>query len=237
HTRGRLVIVAVHQPHYLPWTGYFDKIDSADIFVLLDTVQFEKNGWQNRNRIKTPNGWMWLTVPVEHRFGTSIAETEIDRRQHWERKHRTALAVNYSKAPFYRRCNEFLDDVYSRGWESLNGLNREFLSYFLREMGIRTEIICASSLGALPDAPNERLAALVAKLGGDTYLAGSGCTGYFQPEPFRKAGVRVVFQEYSPVEHPQLHGAFLPGLSVVDVLCNCGQESLEIIRKGRRTVL
>jgi len=231
------MIVAVHQPHYLPWTGYFDKIDSADIFVLLDTVQFEKNGWQNRNRIKTPEGWMWLTVPVEHRFGTSIAETGIDHRQRWGRKHRNALAANYSRAPFYSRYAGFLDDLYSREWESLSALNGEILAFLLRDMGIRTEIIRASSLGELPDDPNERLACLVGKLGGDTYLAGSGCAGYFRAEPFRNAGIRVVFQDYIPAEYPQLHGAFLPGLSAVDVLCNCGGESLEIIRKGRRTVL
>lgn len=230
------MIVAVHQPHYLPWTGYFDKIDSADIFVLLDTVQFEKNGWQNRNRIKSSSGGMWLTVPVEHRFGASIGEKCIDRKQHWERKHRNALAACYSRAPHYARYSPFLDDMYCREWKSLSALNGEMLIFFLRELGIRTKVVWASSLGNLPEEPNERLACIVAQLGGDTYLAGSGCTGYFRPEPFERAGVRVVFQEYSPAEYPQLHGAFLPGLSVVDLLFNCGDESLDIIRKGRRTV-
>jgi hypothetical protein len=161
----------------------------------------------------------------------------VDRRQRWEQKHRNALATNYSRAQFYRHYTEIFDEIYSRGWESLNELNGEILTFFLRELGIRTEIIRASSLGVLPEEPNERLAALVGKLGGDTYLAGSGCVSYFQAEPFRKAGIRVVFQEYNPAEYPQLHGSFLPGLSVVDVLCNCGKESREIIRKGRRTVL
>jgi len=231
------VIVAIHQPHYLPWTGYFDKIDSADVFVLLDTVQFEKNGWQNRNRIKTADGWMWLTVPVLRRFGASIAETGIDTRNPWGRKHRAALATWYGKAPFYRKIAGRLDGIYERVWEYLAPLAEEMLGFFLAELGIGTRIIRASGLGDLPVEPNERLAAIVKRVGGDTYLAGSGCGDYFRMEPFSAGGIRVAFQEYEPQEYPQLHGAFVPGLATVDVLFNCGDEALDIIRKGRRTVL
>ena len=231
------MIVSVHQPHYLPWTGYFDKIDSADVFVLLDTVQFEKNGWQNRNRIKCPSGWMWLTIPVEHRLGASIAETAISRRQAWERKHRNALASCYGRAAFYARYAEFFDAVYGREWDSLCAVNGEMLAFFLRDMGIGTRVVRASELGPMPEEPNERLAAIVSALGGDTYLAGSGCAGYFAHGPFKREGIRVVFQDYRPVEYPQLHGAFEPGLSIVDLLLNRGDAALEIIRKGRRTEL
>ncbi len=229
------MIIAAHQPHYLPWTGYFDKIDCADIFVLLDTVQFEKNGWQNRNRIKSPGGGQWITVPVLHRFGASIAETRIDSVQPWARKHRSALAANYAKSRFYAGYAGWLDTVYSRRWESLNELNCEMLGFFLQELGIGTTVLRASELGELPEEPNERLAAMVSRLGGDTYLAGSGCAGYFRPEPFARAGARVIFQDYRPVEYPQRFGAFEPGLSIVDLLCNCGEESITVIRNGRRT--
>lgn len=229
------MIVSVHQPHYLPWTGYFDKIDSADVFVLLDTVQFEKNGWQNRNRIKAPSGWMWLTIPVEHRFGASIAETAVSRNQHWERKHRNSLAACYGRAQYYARYAGFLDAIYGREWGSLCAVNGEMLDFFLRELGIETRVVRASGLGPMPEEPNERLAAIVKSLGGDVYLAGSGCAGYFDHGPFEREGVRVVFQEYQPVEYPQLYGSFEPGLSIVDLLFNCGGESLDIIRRGRRT--
>lgn len=226
------MIVSVHQPHYLPWTGYFDKIDRADVFVLLDTVQFEKNGWQNRNRIKSADGWQWLTVPVEHRYGATIEEISIDARQPWARKHRNALAANYARTPFFSRYAGCLDEIYSRGWDSLNELNCAMLDYFLGELGIKTSVLRASALGTLPEEPNERLAALVSRLGGDTYLAGSGCTGYFRPEPFERAGVKVEFQEYRPAEYPQWFGAFEPGLSIIDLLCNCGDGAMEIIRNG-----
>lgn len=230
------MIVSIHQPHYLPWTGYFDKMDMADRFILLDTVQFEKNGWQNRNRIKAPDGWKWLTVPVNHRFGTTIADTGIAGRRGWERKHRNALAAWYAKASFYRRYSGWLDDIYCREWERLDELNGEMLRFFMSEIGIHTPVVRASSLGSLPVEPNERLVEMVRLLGGDIYLAGSGCGDYFRPEPFEEAGIAVIFQDYQPVEYPQLYGDFIPGLAIIDLLLNCGEETLGIIRNGRRTV-
>lgn len=231
------MIVSIHQPHYLPWSGYFDKIDSADVFVLLDTVQFEKNGWQNRNRIRTAEGWMWLTVPVRHRFGATIAETEIDTRIPWERKHRAALATWYGKAPFYRKFSGRLDDIYGRRWERLSPLAREMLDFFLAELRIQTRVVLSSDLGELPVEPNGRLASIVKRVGGDVYLAGSGCGDYLRMEPFSAEGIRVVRQEYEPSEYRQIHGEFISGLAAVDVLFNCGDDALDIIRKGRRTVL
>lgn len=231
------MIVSIHQPHYLPWTGYFDKADNADVFVLLDTVQYEKNGWQNRNRIKTAQGWMWLTVPVARKFGESIGETEINNQEHWTKKHRQALLTNYAKAPFFNRYFDYFEEIYAGEWLSLSVLNERMFRHFAVSTGISTEIVTASELGYFPDDPNERLASIVAKLGGDVYLAGSGCTSYIREEPFRERGIRLVFQEYTPVEYPQLFGAFEPGLAIVDLLFNCGPESLDTIRKGRRTRL
>ena len=86
------MVVAVHQPHYLPWLGYFEKMDQADVFVVLDTVQFEKNGWQNRNKIKTAQGWQWLTVPVMHKFGQRLGQVKLDQRSDWRKKHWMALS-------------------------------------------------------------------------------------------------------------------------------------------------
>jgi len=231
------VIVSVHQPHYLPWTGYIDKIDSADVFVLLDTVQFEKNGWQNRNRLKTTGGWSWLTAPVVHRFGETVNDVLLDNRAPWPRKHRAAFAAWYGRAAWYRAYAQALDEFYSVKWERLTLLAEENLRFLLGSLGVKTPVVRASELGCLPDEPNERLAAIVRRTGGDTYLAGSGFAGYYRPEPFEKAYVRVVTQKYEPCEYTQLHGPFVPGLSAVDLLLNMGNESLAIIRNGRKTVL
>lgn len=231
------MIVSVHQPHYFPWTGYIDKIDSADVFVVLDTVQFEKNGWQNRNRIKTSGGWTWLTVPVLHHFGERVVDVGLDIRTPWERKHRAALATWYGKAVYYREYAPYMDEFYSRKWERLCPLADENLRFFLDAFGVSTPVVKASELGAFPDEPNERLAEIVRRLGGDTYLAGGGFAGYYRPEPFEKANIRVVEQKYEPQEYTQLFGPFIPGLSSIDLLFNCGNESLAVIRRGRRTIL
>lgn len=212
-------------------------MDTADVFVLLDTVQFEKNGWQNRNRIKSPDGWKWLTVPVRHCFGDPIADIRIENRSGWAKKHRKTLAAWYGRAPQYSRYSGWMDEIYGREWERLDDLNGETLAFLAGEIGVRTPMVWASTLGKLPDEPNERLAALVRRLGGDVYLAGSGCGDYFRPEAFEKSGVRVVFQDYHPEAYAQLHGEFIPGLAVIDTLLNCGEDTLSIIRKGRRTVL
>ncbi len=231
------MIVTIHQPHYLPWPGYFDKVDCADVFVLLDCVQFEKNGWQNRNKIKTADGWMWLTVPVRHRLGTNIAETEIVNTTTWAKKHMNALVTNYSRAPYFAVYEGYFHDVYSRGWEYLSELNMEMLRYFCEKTGISTKILTASSLGELPTDPNDRLVQIVEKAGGDVYLAGIGARGYFQGKSFKDAGITVVFQDYEPVAYNQLYGEFIPQMAIVDVLFNMGEDSLHFIRKGRRTVL
>ena len=105
------MIVAVHQPQYLPWLGYFDKIDRADVFVMLDTVQYKKNEWQNRNRIKTAAGPQWLTVPVTYRFPQRIDEVGVNNRERWQHRQRQALVSNYRKAPFWDGLAPFLEEV------------------------------------------------------------------------------------------------------------------------------
>jgi len=231
------MIVSVHQPHYLPWLGYFDKIDAADVFWVLDNVQFEKNGWQNRNKIKTADGWMWMTVPVSVPFGGTIADTVIADNTKWRRKHLQALVTNYARAPYFQEYRHLFETVYSRGWDRLSELNIAMLRHFVDCIGLGTDILIASDIGGLPDDPSERLARLVLEAGGDTYLAGAGSRSYLKEEPFRNAGIRIVFQTYEPAPYPQLFDGWIPGLAVVDALFNCGAGTLDVIRSGRRTEL
>jgi len=134
------MIVSVHQPHYLPWSGYVDKIDSADVFVLLDCVQFEKNGWQNRNRIKTSQGESWLTVPVLHDFGQLINETSIDNKMKWRQKHLKSIVTNYSRAPFFKKYINTFENIYLKEWDNLSTLNTEMLYMFSEITGVKTKI-------------------------------------------------------------------------------------------------
>ena len=224
------MIVSVHQPQYLPWLGYFDKIDKADVFVLLDTVQFKKNEWQNRNRIKTAQGAQWLTVPVMYRFPQLIREVEINHREKWQHKQRQAMLSNYRKAPFWSMLEPFFEEIFSTRWDGIARLNMHVVKKLTEILGIETPLFVASEIGAFPEDPDERLIAITRHFGADRYLAGSGGHGYMDLEKYREQGVEVIFQHYRHPVYNQLYGDFEPFLSVIDLIFNHGKESLDIIR-------
>lgn len=223
------MILAAHQPQYLPWLGYFHKMDQADVFVLLDNVQYKKNEWQNRNRIKTVQGWQWLTVPVLYKFPEWINQVRINNRVDWCRKHFQALITNYSRAPFFGLYRDFFEETYRREWEMLVDLNLHLIRFLAGCLGITTELRLASDY-ELSQEPNRRLIELCKLLGADTYLAGQGGRDYMDLVQFEQAGVKVVFQEFNHPVYGQLYGDFLPFMSVVDLLFNQGLKSLEILR-------
>jgi len=227
------MLIAVHQPQYLPWLGYFHKIDRADRFVLLDNVQFKKNEWQNRNRIKTAQGWQWLTVPVKYKFSQKIHEVEINPDVPWQRKHRQAILTNYGKAAHGAYLDALFEDLFSRSWHSISRLNIHLVKSLARILGIDTPIFIASELGDFPSDPDERLIALTRHFGADQYLAGRGGRDYMNLEKYKEKGVSVVFQDFNHPEYGQLFGDFQPNMSVIDLLLNHGEQSLSLIR-GRK---
>ncbi|MDE2180082.1 MAG: WbqC family protein [candidate division NC10 bacterium] len=227
------MIVAVHQPQYLPWLGYFDKMDRCDLFVFLDSVQFKKNEWQNRNRIKTASGWQYLTVPVRHRFPQSILDVQIDNRADWARKHLQALMVHYGKAPYFADHLPFLQGVYGRRWDSLCELCIVLIQYLTAAIGITVKV-ARSSEGQFSEEPTERLIKICRWAGADAYLAGAGGLHYMRLDRLRQEGIQVVQQAFESPMYPQLYGRFEPNLSVVDLLFNCGPASLEILRGSRK---
>jgi hypothetical protein len=226
------MICAIHQPQYLPWPGYFSKLDAADVFVLYDNTQYKHDEWQNRNRIKTANGVQWLTVPVHHRQGEPIRHVRIDNTRPWRRKHAHAFATNYARAPFYADYAEALAEVYERDWTHLAELNIELVGRLCGWLGIATRTVRSSELDDTGRA-TDALVSICRALGADVYLSGPGGRGYLEPEKFGPAGIELRFHDYEPPEYAQPFGAFLPGLSAVDVLLNCGPASLDVIRSGR----
>ena len=224
------MIIAVHQPQYLPWLGYFDKIASADLFVLLDTVQFKKNEWQNRNRIKTADGPQWLTVPVTYRFPQRISEVSINNRERWQHRQWQAIVSNYRRAPHWDYLAPFLEEMLSRPWDGIAELNIYGVKRLLQILAIPTPLYVASELPQFPDDPDERLIAIAKHFAADTYLAGSGGRGYMELDRYERNGIRVIFQEYHHPVYDQLFGPFEPFLSVVDLLFNKGKDSLRIVR-------
>lgn len=226
------MLVAIHQPQYLPWLGYFDKMDRCDLFVFLDSVQFKKNEWQNRNRIKTARGWQYLTVPVRHRFPQSILDVRIDNRADWARKHLQALTVHYGKAPYFQDHLPFLQQVYGTRWDSLCDLCIALIRYLASALGITVKVARSSEREWSPE-PTERLIEICRWAGADSYLTGAGGSHYMRLDRFREEGIRVLWQEFASPIYPQRYGPFEPNLSIVDLLFNCGPEGLQLLRSSR----
>ncbi len=224
--------VAIHQPQYLPWLGYADKLDSADVFLLLDTVQFKKHEWQNRNRIRTRDGWQWMTVPIIDRFPERIDRVEINSRTDWQRKHCQALRLHYGRAPYWEPLGPELIAVLEKPWVRLSELNAAVLDLVCRHLGITTRRILASGLMAREE-PTDRLIDLCRAVEGTVYLSGQTGPAYMDVERFVQAGIEVQIQAYRHPQYPQRYPPFVSHLAVIDLLFNCGPEGLAILRSGR----
>lgn len=227
------MLVAVHQPQYLPWLGYFDKIRRADFFVLLDNVQFKKNEWQNRNKIKTAQGWQWLTVPVKYKFPQLINEVIINNSVKWQHKQRHAILTNYKKAPCYHYLDAVFDEIFSHAWQSISQLNIRVVTMLTKILGIDTPLFVASEIGEFPNDPDERLIAITKHFKADAYLAGSGGRQYMDLMKFRERGIEVLFQDYRHPVYDQRFGEFVPYMSVIDLILNHGENSLPILRRSQ----
>lgn len=228
------MIVAIHQPNYLPFLGYFHKMSKCDLFVLLDNVQYVKRYYIQRVKIKTPTGADWLGVPVLNhgRYDQLINATEIDQTQSWRERHWKTLSFNYAKAPFFDRYTAFFQDAYVRRWEKLGDLNEYLIRYLTAELGIKVELVKASQLNTQGQS-NELLISICKEVGATTYLSGNGARDYLAPEKFANAGIELTFDDFKHPVYPQQHGEFVSYLSTVDLLFNCGPESLSILTSGK----
>lgn len=223
------MVVAAHQPNYIPWPGYFAKVSKCDVFVLLDSVQFPRGtSFVNRNRIKTPSGKpLWLSVPVKKkgRGLQSIKDVVIDNERNWRRKHQLSLVHAYARAPYFRHYRHLFSQVYERDWQGLLDLNLTVLHHIVRKIGVRVQLRLSSEIGAKGKG-TDLLVGLCTKLGADTYLSGSTGRKYLASEKFRDSGISLKYYNYHPVVYPQLWGEFIPNLSVLDLLFNCGEAAL-----------
>ncbi len=229
---ARFMRVVIHQPQFLPWLGYLDKIDQSDCFVILDNVQFKKNEWQNRNRIRTAQGWQWVTVPVLHSFGQLIREVRINQSVDWKSQHLRAFQIHYGKLPYFHRYFPQLWHVYNRRWEKLTDLTVAVLHWLLETFEIDTPIRMASEMNLREDS-TERLIDVCKGVGATTYLAGAGATGYMDLEKFENSGFELEFQTFQHPQYVQRYHPFMPGMCALDLLFNCGAHSINLLREGR----
>ncbi len=229
--------IAISQPAYLPWLGYFDLIDQVDVFVLLDCVQFEKQSWQHRNRIKTPTGLQWLTVPVLYKgyFGQRISEVLI-RDADFTRNHLRAIELNYRRTRYFEQYFADLAGVLQTSCDKkLLDLTHNLILWFSRILGVKTPIVLASGLGG-QGKRSELLVSLCRSLDAQYYLSPFGSAAYLVSDLplFDNVGINVGFQHY---EHPQYRQSFPPFVShasVLDLVFNEGPDSLAILRNGRK---
>jgi len=238
------VIVAAHQPHYLPWLGYLDKLAKADLFVVMDDLQFEAQNFQNRQRVKLGAGPCWLTVPlVRASQDARICDRRIDNtgrggRHHWQHRHWRTLVTHYGRAPHFARYAAALEDVYVRRWEFLLDLDLHLLELARTWFGIRVPIVRASSLG-LAGHKTERILAMCDAVGARTYLTGrGGSTSYLDTELLARAGVSVVWQRFHHPHYPQRYPGlgFVSHLGFVDPLFNCGPDASALLSAGAGAV-
>ncbi len=224
--------LAVLQPGYLPWLGYFDQLRRADVFITYDDVQFDKHGWRNRNRIKTPAGPLWLTVPVLHHGKGQPKNNDIliDGRR-WQRKHVASLSQYYSRAPYADRYLPELTDLLNRDWSHLIDLDMALAGKMAEWFGLPAPTIRSSTLG-IDGSQSDRLLKFCQHFGATRYLSGDAAADYLDVELFARHGIDVQWQNYSHPVYPQLHGAFVPSLSAIDLLLNCGDRSAGILEAG-----
>jgi hypothetical protein len=223
--------VAILQSNYIPWKGYFDLIASVDEFILYDDVQFTKNDWRNRNVIKTPAGLQWLSIPAGQDISRRIRDVGIaDAR--WRRTHWKTLQANYARAACFAEAAAVLEPLYDRAETQLSAINRAFLEGICGFLGIGTKIAYSWDY-ALEGDRNERLVSLCRQTGATTYVSGPAARAYLQPELFARAGVAVEWFDYVGYEpYPQLWGEFAHGVSIVDLLFNCGAQAPRYMKMG-----
>jgi len=224
------MLVTIHQPNYLPWPGFFNKWMQSDAFVILDTVQFHKNDWQNRNRIKTANGALWLSVPVHFCFPDPICKVQVANMR-WAKKQLASIKQSYAKAPFFAAYWPEIEAVLSASWQYLRDMNVALIKLIGPMLGCKAPLYLASELPVTECDPTMRLIKLCKALQADAYLSGSEGRNYLVQEQFQRHDVALWFQQVTPPLYPQLHGDFIACLSVLDLLFNVGDEAGEIVRQ------
>jgi hypothetical protein len=224
--------IAIIQSNYIPWKGYFHIIQNVDHFVFLDTAQFTTRDWRNRNRIKTPEGLKWLTIPTNGTQSMMINEVKIDNSTDWRKKHLNALEKNYKKCIFFKQYFELLQNILMRkNWENLSNLNQLLIKEITGMLCIKTNFSDSRELELL-EGKNEKIISIIHQLDGDFYLTGPSAKSYINPELFQKNNIKLEYMDYSnyPV-YSQSWGEFAHNVTIFDLLFCEGQDSPKFIWK------
>ncbi len=227
--------IAIMQPTYLPWIGYFALMDAVDEFVLLDDVQFARRSWQQRNQIKGSAGSVMLTVPVlkKGKRDQLVREAEIDAESDFAKKHARSIELAYARAPYWDKYSSGLLAELLKPHALLADYNIALIEHIRGGLGIKTPLVRSSALPT-DGRREDRLISICRQRQAEIYISPTGSSDYLsESDAFQRAGIRLLYNDYKhPASYPQLHGAFVSHLSAIDLLLNCGDNSLEVIRSG-----
>lgn len=225
-------VIGIHQPNFLPWLGYFYKIKHSDCFVLLDNVDFQTGNASsitNRCLIKTINGVNHLTVPVQKSSTKLINQILIDSKQTWQKKHLKTISFTYSKSKYYNEIFPSIENILNTNHQNLSSLNIELIKFVCDYLKLNIPLKIASELDLVSTEKNSRIIELCKKFDGTIYLSGNGAKKYNDVESFRQANIELKYSNFQVIEYPQIHGEFIPKLSILDALFNLGTKTNDIL--------
>lgn len=217
--------IAIIQSNYLPWKGYFDIINDVDQFVFLEDVQYTHRDWRNRNKVKTPGGVKWISVPVLGGTDQMIYEAKIDYSQKWREKHIKTIHHSYASAPYYESYQSDIIEIFSQSFDTISDLNIYFIEKISHLMGIDTHFINSKNF-AIDGSKDDKLIDICHKVGADSYISGPLAKNYIDENKFLSAGIELIYKDYGGYpEYSQLWGDFNHYVSVIDLVFNCGEKS------------
>lgn len=227
--------IAIHQPNFIPYPGYFNKMMKSNHFVYLDHVQYTSGGADavtNRNKIKTAQGEFALTIPVLKSSGPNINQILIDYRQDWVGKMIKTIELAYKKSPYYNEVSEWFFPILQKRTEGLSELNIQCIESVKQYLAIQIPYSVSSQMNLDPSLQkDDLLIAIMHQLNGNTYLSGKGGLKYMQLEKYETAKINVVFNQFTPIEYPQLGKEFIPNLSILDLLFNTGKDAVKLLEQ------
>ena len=228
-------IVVINQPDFMPYLGFFDRLLKADVYVVFDNVQYVRGcrSWTARDKIKTLSGEKWLSIGIKKPpFGTAINEVMMRKDSEWRTDHLNRIRENYKKSEYYDEILPYIEDLYAFQCERMVDFNMRSIRMLMGLFDIQIETIMASGLKA-EGKSNELIINIVKELGCHRYLSGIGARDYYVPELYEQAGIEVIWQAFEHPVYPQQYGGFIPYLSSIDLLFNCGIEKSRRILRGR----
>lgn len=225
------------QPSYIPWRGFFHQVHKADVFIFYDDVQFDKRGWRNRNQIKTAQGLKWLTIPVYNKGHqtqhTPINQIQICWDRPWNHEHWTTIKLAYSKAPFFNKYAQKIEDFYCQHPDSLSDFTIDFSIYLSRELGIsHTSFMRSSDLHGIEGVKTDRLINILKAVEATHYISGPAAQDYIDEETFQKSGISLEYMHYDYPSYPQLYPPFESHVSILDLLFMTGPDAMNYILPG-----